>query len=674
MATDGVPSSGRGTSSRFSSTPVKSHRATEGDEYSDRRATTLYCSLCDAETILVESTRGELSSPMIDEFIGESGVMEGHITELLGSEELDAFLRSAGGGRTNEAEFSRLIDRVTSIAIRNWNTDVRYLQLGHQIMQHRSTLLPSYDGRWGLKPDFITSTVRIDPHTGKLSPHSLSTMLQPAEAREGSSFNWEDVRSLCEITSRRVNLNKPLEWGNLILKATEVLRFQWHRKFVIAFWIRGSKMRMFRIDRSYVLVSQPVDIQSDGGLTLVKFILASLVLPDKDVGLASDNLRVAEVDGCQRAIVTIAGKQFVLDNQLILPSRDHLASRATSVHMARALEDPESVCCLKTNWAHSNRPHEGLVLKELEGLSIPGIASVLAFDSGPTMPFPENRYQPQPAPKSSSVTPQSTTPGATIDSKSRTPQLTGTGDGGNSGRTYHLRQYRQTVTNYIPYSFAHHKHEVLDLLKAWRSLYIVVNRIARAGWVHRDLSWNNVRLDGPSAILIDFDLTAEVEGEATGLPYRTGTPLFMPMEALLGPERPFRHQELHEYEAVFWVGFFSLIRRSEAGRHYLNVLIAHNLEPDQLATKKINMTLGATRRQYWPHWFSGSPDEKSALDIARNICREIVELQFPDFDYFYPQYDGIDGPNRLLHKKQQEDVFNKIIKVFDNRLNPAPDP
>jgi hypothetical protein len=180
-------------------------------------------------------------------------------------------------------------------------------------MQHRSSLLLQDDGRWGLKPDFFTSAIQIDAKTNQLSLYSLSTMLQPPEAdafhrsgqlvcgtnNVGSPFSWEDVRTLGQLNSgSSSNLGRTKVWGNL-----------WHRKFVNAFLIYEHKTRMFRIDRSYMLVSSPVDILSDGGTTLVKFMLATLVLPDKDLGLGCDDLQVIEIGGRPHAVVTLKTPQ-----------------------------------------------------------------------------------------------------------------------------------------------------------------------------------------------------------------------------------------------------------------------------------------------------------------------------------------------------------------------------
>ena len=102
------------------------------------------------------------------------------------------------------------------------------------------------------------------------------------------SFMWGDVHSLWEVKSS-ADANRT----NIILKGTEVLRYQWRRNFVNGFLICGNQLRMFRIDRFCVLVSLPINIRNNtqgGPLTLVKCILAELVLQDPDRGfMEGDN-------------------------------------------------------------------------------------------------------------------------------------------------------------------------------------------------------------------------------------------------------------------------------------------------------------------------------------------------------------------------------------------------
>src|SRR5439155_24185299 len=196
-----------------------------------------------------------------------------------------------------------------------------------------------------------------------------------------------------------------------------------------------------------------------------------------------------------------------------------------------------------------------------------GVVQLFAYDSpqpGPELALvPDNIFQ--------NYQPQSLNPAEEENNP----------DNENNGIQFHRREYRRTVIEYIPESFYEivRDADTFDLLCAWKSLYETIDAIARKGWVHRDLSLANVRIrrtqdinGPPSTILIDFDLAARIEGDPSGSPDKTGTLLFMPVHILEHDPgvSPVHHQELHEDEAAFWVGFLGLIYRSETGHRYID--------------------------------------------------------------------------------------------------------
>src|SRR5436305_8018453 len=175
----------------------------------------------------------------------------------------------------------------------------------------------------------------------------------------------------------------------------------------------------------------------------------------------------------------------------------------------------------------------------------------------------------------------------------------------NNFHDFHPREFRQTMTAYIPESFSKDLSP-LDLLSAWRSLYLVVDAIAKKGWVHRDLSWSNVRItrhkkntyDTVSVVLVDFDLASPIDGPASGSPDRTGTVAFMPIETL-NPSSAFRHHGLHEDEAAFWIGFLASISHTYPGRSEFNQLSSPRLELKVVAEKKERMVSVFSRKKFW---------------------------------------------------------------------------
>lgn len=126
----------------------------------------------------------------------------------------------------------------------------------------------------------------------------------------------------------------------------------------------------------------------------------------------------------------------------------------------------------------------------------------------------------------------------------------------------HKRGFRLTVTECIQEGIRDANIDLIEILDAWKKIYKAVANIAEAGYLHRDLSFGNVRvrrISGNEIIvkLIDFDLVDEIESldSAKTAPDRTGTILFIPID-ILKKTKPPRRQEQHEDETAFWVGYW----------------------------------------------------------------------------------------------------------------------
>lgn len=160
---------------------------------------------------------------------------------------------------------------------------------------------------------------------------------------------------------------------------------------------------------------------------------------------------------------------------------------------------------------------------------------------------------------------------------------------------YHPREFRQTVTEYV-----HPGILRLNLSRLTRPIRCLAKFISTGSFRGRTrLGSLRIRRhhDNESpvpVVLIDFNLAACIVDASTGSPDKTGTSLFMPIKVLLATEAIFvRHQELHKYEAVFWIIFLELISRSQSDKDYIQRLRVPTLEPDQLANVKIFIILQA---------------------------------------------------------------------------------
>ncbi|KAI9760496.1 MAG: hypothetical protein M1840_002406 [Geoglossum simile] len=341
---------------------------------------------------------------------------------------------------------------------------------------------------------------------------------------------------------------------------------------------------------------------------------------------------------------------------------------------------PKATEVLRFQWQR-RRLHEGLVLKELQD-----VVQLLAWDA-PTIEgtlSADEVYRDYQLRIVSTKSAQ-TTPIANRDQRSTT-EIHPDSDSASTNDTdnnFDPRQYRQTVTEYIPGSFTELiLSDPLRLLSAWRSLYRIVDAIAMRGWVHRDLSLNNVRFrhqhgstGSPlSATLIDFDLAAPIIGPFSGLPDRTGTVAFMPIQILESNKWvPVRHQELHEDEAVFWIGFLAIISRSTPGRTYIeNNLDDPFLSLTSLAHTKCNMFYPTHQRIDWPSWFNiSSRTQGQSNTILRELCRRIFTNSDGDsYDYGYPGVTEIDELTLCRkHETQHKEVSRKIIVALGEAID-----
>ena len=507
---------------------------------------------------------------------------------------------------------------------------------------------------------------------GSASASRPTTPSGPLLHNDGS-FTWEDVQVLFEIKNISMNrIDKRKVWGNMILKAAEVLRYQWYRKFVLGFLVCQGEVCMFRVDRSCVLVSQPVDIGESKTTTstLVSCILASLVLPHTALGFPSDDsLKIEWVEDKPRLVVSVCREKFVLDKQISSPSRDRLISRATTAYIATRIGDNKEYC-YKSSWPYASRQHEGEVLHQLQ--EVPEVVRLLVWDSpslsedaltveqiceaGGFLPYRSSGNPSQPP-----TPPEPSASGGSIDR-------------GVPSLQNHAREHRQTVTEYIPNSFYRCKEcTPLELLCAWRSLYRAVGGVTNKGWVHRDLSWNNARLrfvdNEYSAVLIDFDLAARIVGETSGTPDRTGTPAFMPLEVLEGPGDNFRHQELHEDECAFWVGLFTIMACSIRGREYVKGLLEPRLEFEDICKEKVYILYQVSSVDgNWLRWMQGPQGARGPeWDVVRDTCEKLVGLHFRPADLggktctFHSMRDN----SQALHAKLLKDVDEVLASAID---------
>ncbi|KAH0555775.1 hypothetical protein GP486_006281 [Trichoglossum hirsutum] len=566
---------------------------------------------------------------------------------------------------------------------------VKFIRSGEPGLSSRE-LGQEPDDAWCARfgPDFFTSSVQYNPSTERDDPFSFSTIINPHlfEPRDTAKpdFAWEDVRDIWEFGASPEDYH---DWAKLMLKASEVLRLQWHREYVLAFLISGTYLRMFRISRSCVLVSTPVDFADNeddfySRITLAKCILTQLLLPHTAAGFPIDHSQartITDERGRPHLIVTVDDLDIVLGEQIVWPRKDCPVARATTVHLARRINDSGWTLCYKSSWPEKVRIPEGAILSNLQGLS--GVVKLLAWDA----PFPvglvytehEVRESFRPLKLSMIRVEPSDSQTEEVQNNNRqedwwansTPNRNRrrlTSSEQRSGLT--IREHRRTVTDYLPHSLGNTVISLTDTLMIWQSLYTVVHSIAVRGWVHRDLSWSNVRLrhDGVRywVTLIDFDLAAPILGPTDAPTDKTGTPMFMPLEILWSsPNSVCRHQELHEFESVFWIGFLALINRTTEGRRSLNETARHS--PPRIARQK-SEHVSVSARADWRSWFGESRDMRLLVDMMD----EVVDVHFRSrYFIIYPRVDDYTSSGERKHVEHYQVVLLKATSAINAHVN-----
>src|SRR5205814_3095267 len=93
---------------------------------------------------------------------------------------------------------------------------------------------------------------------------------------------------------------------------------------------------------------------------------------------------------------------------------------------------------------------------------------------------------------------------------------------------------------------------------------------------------------------------------------------------------PVRHQELHEDEAVFWIGFLAFISRSAGGKNYIHAhLEKSRISLIKLANTKYDMFSPGAQKRAWPAWFN-HPQSKNQQSntLLCGLCSRVAGIQF----------------------------------------------
>lgn len=183
-------------------------------------------------------------------------------------------------------------------------------------------------------------------------------------------FAIEGIRIILELKSKTAAMNEAKCLENLTLKATELLRYQFYRRFKLGFLVAGSKIRVILFSRERVFMGAPACFMDTA--LLVHCIAATVFATDIDLGLPPEGLFTYSDDRkLSVALESAYTDQTVhFDNlqQTQWQSQGILIGRGTSVLKAKERKSA-NILALKISSPYSIRPHEILMLTKLHNLS-----------------------------------------------------------------------------------------------------------------------------------------------------------------------------------------------------------------------------------------------------------------------------------------------------------------
>lgn len=409
-------------------------------------------------------------------------------------------------------------------------------------------------------------------------------------------FRWQQILVPGELKSNPAADRASLAWIDLATYAREVLKAQDALRFVLGFTLCGSIMRVWEFDRLGGIASNCFDINSeDGARQFVTTVLGFLWMDEEQLGF-------------DPTIITSHGERYIKierDGQTeriyideVMNRAPCIAGRATTCWKAHSKEDPQILLVIKDSWQYTNREEEGEYLREATNKGVVNVARYyhhetvcirgvnddirnhvrrgLDIAKAKTVNFRPGRRGLQASISVSSVSRE----GKSNSSGAKRP-VSKTDNGLPSAKRSRSGSPATGVIDLLP----NRVHRRIILRDHGKPIYEASSRVAflsalesciegheslyKAGFLHRDISINNLRINEDetssswAAFLIDLDLAIRRQREsASGAKGKTGTRAFMAIGALLGE----KHSFMHDLESFFWVLFWICIHYDAQGR------------------------------------------------------------------------------------------------------------
>ncbi|KAI0412132.1 hypothetical protein F5X98DRAFT_355725 [Xylaria grammica] len=413
-----------------------------------------------------------------------------------------------------------------------------------------------------------------DPEADKAARYRWSHILVPGELM--SSPN-DDIASEAHLDIARY--------------VKEVFSTQPTRRFVLAFTLCGSWMRLWEFDRLGGIASEKFNINEDGR-RFVSIILGFLWMDNETLGFDPTIIKLEHQQYIEIQKDTKT-ERLVLD-RLIRPAHS-IVGRATTCWKAYLEGDKSRSFVIKDSWQFPERSEEGKLLEEVTARGVTNVARyhyhetvrIRARDDdiqgnvrrGLDITRASN-YRSDRARGMRNLAVEAISCNSSTGSK-RSSSQTGAplppGKRSRSGSASSTISSNETPPNRIhrrivlcdygkPIYKASSQPVLLGALegciKGHESLY-------NAGLLHRDISINNLMINEGnkesclSSFLIDLDLAIKVDRiKASGAKGITGTRAFMAIGILMGEDHTF----MDDLESFFWVLFWICVHYNGYGQ------------------------------------------------------------------------------------------------------------
>nr|ODN95481.1 hypothetical protein L204_04021 [Cryptococcus depauperatus CBS 7855] len=434
------------------------------------------------------------------------------------------------------------------------------------------------------------------PIKGSTSERKLDIgFVSDREAGRDARYHWSEILVPGELKSNPLADTNSKAWLDLGRCAREVFSAQDTRRFVLGFTLCGSLMRVWKFDRLGGIASEQFDINKQGE-QFVSTILGFLWMSEEDLGF--DPTIITCGDKRYIDIERNGQKERIIIKETIRRARC-VVGRATTCWLAYAENDPEKPLVIKDSWQYPERDHEGELLREATENEVIHVArhyyhtTVCVGDKNDDVlanirrgiDLSESVHSRLDRPKKVTAISSATgTPSQSRSSSSSTGVKAGVKRPFSETSLPLPPSKRSISTSQTKASIemlSNRVHRRIILCDYGKPIYKASSRVAllaamerciaghesllQAGFLHRDISINNLMIDedNDNAFLIDLDLAIRVPRiGASGAKGMTGTRAFMAIGVLEGDE----HSFWHDLESFFWVLFWICIHYGDPGK------------------------------------------------------------------------------------------------------------